>query len=113
MSNKRAWTLIALFLFCMFVIIARIEVGHTNERVDGVVEQAAARNPQSSSDQLPAQEKTEAGRVSALAFASYEPLLLLLLGSILFSLGSVIKFLLSKKIRAKSLPAVTGNNQAV
>jgi hypothetical protein len=97
----------------MFVISARIEVGHTNERIDGVVEQAAARNPQSSSDQLPAQEKPEAGHVTALAFANYEPLLLLLLGSILFSLGTVIKSRLSKRIRAKSLPAVHGNNQAV
>ncbi|HEY7910814.1 MAG TPA: hypothetical protein VIG62_02790 [Blastocatellia bacterium] len=113
MSNKRARTLIAFLLFCIFVISARIEVGQTNERIDGVVEQAAARNPHSASGQLPAQERTEAGHLSALTFASYEPLLLLLLGAILFSLGTLIKFMLSKRIRDKSLPAVTSNNQTV
>jgi hypothetical protein len=113
MNLKSAKTLAAFFLLCMFVISARIEVGHTNERSDSLAERAAAMNPQSSSDQLPAQEKTEAGHVSALTFASYEPLLLLLLGAILFSLGTLIKFMLSKRIRAKSLPAVTSNNQTV
>jgi len=68
----------------------------------GVVESAGAVNAQNPSSLAPSQENH-----TPIAPFHFEPLLLLLLGSALFSVGTAIKLVLARKLNPKSLGAAT------
>ena len=109
MRSRAALTLIALFTLCMVVGNVRVEIVHANETSGDVVERAIAADLKSASNTIPAQDKAEPNQVSHYASPDLERLLLLLLGSTLFSLGTAINLVLSKRMKAKSLRSVASN----
>jgi hypothetical protein len=111
MKAKGALTLIALFLFCILADRLRIESGHANNSSDSAVEQANAKNLQSSSIPVSAREKAETKRFSIFTAAHVEPLVLLLFGSTLLLLGTFINLMLSRRMRAKSMPGAAASSE--
>jgi len=73
------------------------------------IEQANAAGLQVASAEAGAHVEDRSNHSSSSAFARFEPLLLLLLGSTLFLLGTAINLMLSKRIKGKSIQAVTSN----
>jgi hypothetical protein len=107
MKAKVALTLTAIFLFCIFVSNLRTESIHANG--DGQVEQANAKNLQSPGMPASALENGAPKQASLFANAHAEPLLLALFGVVLLWVGTFINnFMLSKRVRAKSMPGVAG-----
>jgi len=99
------------------ILIAFVSVGtsfnevrkasiQASDKSDGVVERASAANAQSPSSLTPSQEN------HSNASLRFEPLLLLLLGSALFSIGTALKLVLSRRLNPKSLGLRHGNRQA-
>ena len=108
MRDKSAFVTI-LFLIWILIASASIGIIFANTAADPALEQAKAANLQSASADSPAQGESKSNHSSTLGFMRFEPLLLLLLGSILFSSGTVINFMLSKRLKGKSIQAVTSN----
>ena len=109
MRAKAAFTLIVLFILGMVVGKVRVEIVYANETTSNMTEQALAADLKSASNTIPAQDKAEQSQVSPYASQHLEPLLLLLLGSTLFSLGTAINLVLSKRMKAKALRSVASN----
>ncbi|HXG93223.1 MAG TPA: hypothetical protein VNN73_12785 [Blastocatellia bacterium] len=103
MGAKGALILTTVLFFCLLAGKARIATGFASGNGDS----AAIRQANSSTLQnapistTAAQDNKETKHVSLSASAHFEPLLLLLLGSALFSLGTVINLVISRKLKAK------------
>jgi hypothetical protein len=96
MKLKAVLILIAFLFICGFLEQVRNDSIHASEEPSGITERASAQHP----NLAPATEDH-----SSKASVHFEPLLLLLLGSTLFSIGTAIKLILSRKLDPKQLGA--------
>ena len=97
----KIWFLLITFLFS-FVTINELQKANTlaSEQPDSMIAHANSSSPQNPASLTTAQDTRSAASLRV------EPLLLLLLGSTLFAVGTAIKLVLSRKITPKSIPAV-------
>ncbi len=100
MITRTALTLIAFLL--LGASANKAPLGHASADTDGLVERSSA-GAHASAASITGQEVT--GENSATAPFHFEPLLLLLLGSTLFSAGTTIKLVQSRKLDTKSVTA--------
>ena len=113
MWARRALSIITLFLFCLLVSDASRNIAHADGANDGAIDQANAWNIQTAHASIPAQDKVETKLGLNSALARFEPLLLLLLGSILFSIGTATSLVLSRRLKSKPLQASPGSKETV
>ena len=106
MKFRAAIILITFVFVCTSFNEVRKASIHASDKSEGVVERASAANTQSPSSLTPSQEGY------SNASLRFEPLLLLLLGSALFSIGTAMKLILSRRLNPKSLGLRHGNRQA-
>jgi hypothetical protein len=103
MRNRASLIIAVAMLFCALIHDAQKASAQSSGNSKGVVERASAANVQSTAGL--AQETHLPARP-----LGFEPLLLLLLGSTLFSLATAInKLILSKQLSPKSIPTVTSS----
>ncbi|HXI89917.1 MAG TPA: hypothetical protein VNO24_07875 [Blastocatellia bacterium] len=106
MKIRAAIILIAFVSVCTSFNEVRKARIHASDKSEGVVERASAANTQSPTSLTPSQEN------HSNTSLRFEPLLLLLLGSTLISIGTAMKLVLSRKLNPKSLGMRHGNRQA-
>ena len=105
MKIRAAVILIAFVSVCTSFNEVRKASIHASDKSEGV-ERASAANTQSPTSLTPSQEN------HSYTSLRFEPLLLLLLGSTLISIGTAMKLVLSRKLNPKSLGMRHGNRQA-
>jgi len=109
MRDKSAFIITASFLVWVLIVSASIGIVLAATSPSSVLEQAKATSLQGAHTDTPAHSEDKSNNHLLLGFTRFEPLLLLLLGSIMFSLGTVINLMLSKRKKDKSIQAVTSN----
>jgi hypothetical protein len=101
MRNKASLIIAVFILFCASTADVQKASAQSSGNSKGVVERASAAGAQSTAG---------LGHETHLPATSvpFEPLLLLLLGSTLFSIGTAInKLILSRELSPKTIPTVT------
>jgi hypothetical protein len=106
MKVRAPLILVAFVLFGAWTSDVRKNV-QANGNSKGVVERASAAGAQNTPGLISAQETH-----SPATPPHFEPLLLLLLGSTLFSIGTAIKLILSRKLSPKSIRTATGRSSS-
>ncbi|HSQ19138.1 MAG TPA: hypothetical protein VLR92_02070 [Blastocatellia bacterium] len=98
-------TIFTLIAFLALTLISNVQTGiaDTSGNTDRTAERKVASVAQDSPPAIIAQDKADTKYGSSATPVHFEPLLLLLLGSTLFSAGTAIKFVVSRKFDRKSI----------
>lgn len=104
MKLKASLILVVFMLLCMSIDDIQKASAQASGKSKGRVERASTASEQTAVGLVPAQETN-----SPAPSVRVEPLLLLLLGSTLFSIGTAINLILSRKLSPKSIRTMTSS----
>lgn len=106
---------LTLIAFLALTLISNVQTGiaDTSGNTDRTAERKVASVAQDSPAAIIAQDKADTKYGSSATPVHFEPLLLLLLGSTLFSIGTAIKFVVSRKFDRKTIGAAVSKRLEV
>jgi len=109
MKASGSLILIAFFSLCILVGEAQIGVRQGNAAGSSVLKEVTATSQQSASVPALAGDSARTQQVTQATSKRFEPLLLLLFGSTLLSVGTAINLMLARKLKRESAQAMTAS----